>query len=644
MKKIFFATVVITSVILLLSFVSGENPTPYHHTQEELAYFSSQRVQTPLVPGEWYLTSASCRGCHGIDSMGQSNIDEDGNDVNLVSHWESTMMALSAKDPLWKAKVSQEILTNPGHAGPLQDKCTSCHAPTGRYNHFFRGMGDYTLAHLANDSLGQDGVNCAGCHTISPSVGSTFSGNIPYDTTRTIYGPFQGPMFGPMQLYEGYTPVYSAHMDESRLCSSCHTLITETADLSGNPTGQQFIEQATYHEYLNSSFQANSIKCQTCHMPQLASPVVIANGFIALTPRSPFNQHVFAGANYFMIDLIKNNKTSLGISVDDARFDTTLAATANNLRLNSINLNLMFDSAQSDTGYFRVSIENKVGHKFPSGYPSRRAVLQFIVTDVAGDTIFKSGLFDEDYRVIGETPAFEPHHAVINQSNVPQIYEIVMGDVNGDFTSILERAALLLKDNRIPPNGFTSTHSAYDTCIISPDAMADPDFNKNNSIEGSATDYVHFHVPLGSFSGDLKVTTRVFYQAVPPKWLDEMFVLNSPEIDSFRTMYANADKTPFLVATDSLNLTITDIKQHNLGSSIVIYPSVSRSGEYTLTSTSGVKIEKIEIFDATGKIVSTQMVNEDSVKANFIISGKSGNYYIRIVTSKGVTVKKVLKL
>lgn len=644
MKKIFFATAVITSVILLLSFVSGENPTPYQHTSEELAYFASQRVQTPLVPGEWYLTSASCRGCHGIDSLGQSNIDEDGNDVNLVSHWESTMMALSAKDPLWKAKVSHEILTNPGHAGPLQDKCTSCHAPTGRYNHFFRGLGDYTLANLATDSLGQDGVNCASCHTISPSVGSTFSGNIPYDTTRTIYGPFQGPMFGPMQLYEGYTPVYSAHMDESRLCSSCHTLITETVDLSGNPTGQQFVEQATYHEYLNSSFPANSIKCQTCHMPQLASPIVIANGFIALTPRTPFNQHEFAGANYFMLDLIKNNKSSLNINVDDARFDTTLAATANNLRMNSINLNLLFDSAQSDTGYFRVSIENKVGHKFPSGYPSRRAVLQFVVTDVAGDTLFESGLFDEDYRIIGETPAFEPHHAMINQSNVPQIYEIVMGDVNGDFTSLLEHAALILKDNRLPPNGFTSTHSTYDTCVISPDAMADADFNKNNSIEGSATDYVHFHVPLGSFSGDLKVTTRVFYQSVPPKWLDEMFVLNSPEIDTFRTMYASADKTPFLVATDSLNLTITGIKQQNLESSISLYPSISRSGEFTLMTNSEIKIEKVEIFDANGKIVQSQILNEDTVKANFVISGKSGNYYIRIVTNKGVTIKKVLKL
>ncbi|MBP9789499.1 MAG: hypothetical protein KBD57_03070, partial [Bacteroidia bacterium] len=478
MKKIFIAIAVITSVILLLSFVSGDNVKPYQHTPEELAFFSFQQAQTPLVPGEWFLTSASCRGCHGHDSLGQTNIDEDGNDVNLVSHWESSMMALSAKDPLWRAKVSQEILVNPGHAGPLQDKCTSCHAPTGRYNHFYRGLGDFLMTDLANDTLGLDGVNCTSCHTISPSVGSTFSGEIPYDTTRNIYGPFMAPFFGPMQLYEGYTPVYSAHMDESRLCSSCHTLITETADLSGNLTGQQFVEQATYHEYQNSSFPANNIKCQTCHMPQLASPVVIANGFISLTPRTPFNQHVFAGANHFMLELIKNNKAALGVDVADARFDSTLDATSANLRLNSINLNVLFDSAMSDTGYFRVKIENKVGHKFPSGYPSRRVVVQFIVTDNANDTIFKSGLFDPTYRVIGENPAFESHHEMINQSNVPQIYEIVMGDVNGDYTSVLERAAIVLKDNRLPPIGFTNSHSTYDTCVISADANADADFNK----------------------------------------------------------------------------------------------------------------------------------------------------------------------
>ena len=77
-----------------------------------------------------------------------------------------------------------------------------------------------------------------------------------------------------MQLYEGYTPTYSPHTDQSAMCASCHTLITQTVDLSGNFTGGEFVEQATYHEYLNSSFPAANIKCQTCHMPQLGDPIV----------------------------------------------------------------------------------------------------------------------------------------------------------------------------------------------------------------------------------------------------------------------------------------------------------------------------------------------------------------------------------
>ena len=107
---------------------------------------------------------------------------------------------------------------------------------------------------------------------------------------------------------------------------------------------------------------------------------------------------------------------------------------------------------------------------------------------------------------------------------------------------------------------------------------------------------------------------------------------------------ANADKAPFLVASDSLNLTITGIKQQNLQSSVGIYPSISRTGEFTVLTNSETKIEKVEIFDANGKNISVQNQNEDSINGNFVITGKSGNYYIRIVTNKGVTIKKVLKL
>ena len=177
MKKTLLALSIIVTFIVLLSFTPGSTPQPYQHTPEELAYFSGI-MRTPLVPGEWFLTSASCRGCHGHDTLGNSNIDEDGNDVNLVSHWESSMMAMSAKDPFWRAKVNHEILVNPAHEGQLQDKCTSCHAPTGRYNHFYRGLGLYRLTDVINDSLGLDGVNCSGCHTIGPTVGSMYSGEI----------------------------------------------------------------------------------------------------------------------------------------------------------------------------------------------------------------------------------------------------------------------------------------------------------------------------------------------------------------------------------------------------------------------------------------------------------------------------------
>lgn len=644
MKRIYLVLTLLLSIVFLLVFSYGNynvagNP---FHSPAELEYFSSHSMTGPLVPGEWFLPSTSCRGCHGYDSLQQANIDEDGNDVNLVRHWETSMMALAAKDPLWRAKVTQEILVNPAIEGALQDKCTSCHAPAGRYNHYFKGLGPFRLSDLYNDSLGLDGVNCSGCHTIGTGAGQTFSGNIPYDTTRHIYGPFQNPMAGPMQLYEGYTPTYSAHTDQSSFCASCHTLITETVDLAGNFTGGEFVEQATFHEYKNSSFQANNIKCQTCHMPQLESAIVIANGYIALAPRFPFNQHTFAGANTFMLKLMRSNRGALGINAPLASFDTTIEATTKLLRQQSVDMSLLFDSVASDTGYFRVRIQNKAGHKFPSGYPARRAVLQFVVRDVNGDTLFRSGTFDQEYRVTGETPGCERHHDVINQNNQSQIYELVMGDVNNNFTSVLARAANLLKDNRIPPDGFTTQHYAYDTTRISADALADPDFNKAGSVEGTAVDYVHFHIPLNAANGQLTVSSQIYYQSVPPKWLDEMFQLNHATIDTFRTMYNAADKTPLLIASDSITITATGMHVITSDEGIRISPNAS-SGYYTVQAAATVQIKEIVVYNQKGQIVVSKIATDTNSLPFDLNAFTSGIYYVKVITNQSDIIKKIIK-
>ena len=53
-------------------------------------------------------------------------------------------------------------------------------------------------------------------------------------------------------------PCIGAHINDAGLCAGCHTLITETADLDGNLTGDEFVEQATYHEWLNSIFNTDA--------------------------------------------------------------------------------------------------------------------------------------------------------------------------------------------------------------------------------------------------------------------------------------------------------------------------------------------------------------------------------------------------
>ena len=637
--------VVFATLLLVIILAGSLSPKQYEvsasfHTKDEIEAFQIQ-LMSPIGPGEYFLTSTHCKGCHGFDSAMTANIDENGNSVNLFDFWESTIMANSARDPLWRAKVSHEIQVNPGHSSALQDKCTSCHAPMGRYNAFYHGAASYGIADLINDSLGQDGVSCASCHTIDSSVGQTFSGIIPYDTTRKIYGPFDNPVVGPMQLYEGYTPVFSPHMNQSRQCASCHTLVTETVDLNGNLTGGHFTEQATYHEYLNSDFPADNITCQSCHMPHEADPIIIANGFANLQQRYPFNQHVFVGGNAFMLKIIRDNKTQLGATAEDWKFNRTIDSTIALLQKRTLNFDLQLDSSANDTGYFSVHIENKAGHKFPSGYPSRRAVLQFVMTDAAGDTVFKSGTFEPDYRVTGENPSYEVHHDVINQQNVPQIYELVMGDVNSNFTSVLERSAIVLKDDRIPPSGFTTTHYSYDTALISADALADPDFNKVNTVEGSGIDIVHYSVPLVSAAGSVTIHARVFYQAVPPKWTDEMLTFNSPEIDSFRIMFNNADHTPILVASDSIVNIALGVQQQYNADKLLVYPTITHDGRVTVESLS--PIESIEIFDTEGKKIFDQSYTRVRTPYSVILPSAKSIYFMKIRTSEGLFFRKIVR-
>ena len=644
MKRTFVFGIFSILILIILSLTEYERPDETMSSSTHLDYVRESMRGGPIAPNVYFLLPERCAGCHGYDSLKIANIDIDSNDINLVDDWSTSMMALSGKDPLWLAKVRHESLVNPAHATILQNICTSCHAPMGHFQAFFTDHLPYTLTNLNTDSLGKAGVACMGCHSIgTDGLGSRFSGDIPYDTNRVVYGPFITPMAGPMQLYVGLTPIYTTHVSESRVCSPCHTLITNTVDLSGVPTGGTFVEQATYHEWLNSEFPSKDKPCQSCHMPQVEEPVKIAVGYTALTGRSPFNQHVFAGANYFMLQLMKQFKDSLDITAKESDFEQTLSATTNMLRHNTLDLNLVFKKVENDSAFIDVLLKNKAGHKFPSGYPSRRAILQFVVVKSNGDTLFASGKLRNDGELLYPTLPFEPHHDIINNERQNQIYEFVMGDVAGNKTTVLERAASTLKDNRLVPKGFTTLFSSYDTCRIDAIALADSDFNKVAGSEGSGTDIVHFHVPLDGYYGDITIYSQVFYTAVPPSWLTEMFTFAAPEIDRWKNMYNNADKTAQLVSADTLlNLSIPNAINEIFESSFQLYPNPSIDGVISIKQML-VACSEIKVFDIKGNLINTIFCNGEKTNPfQFKVANQPGIYFVQFICGVKQLTKKVV--
>jgi hypothetical protein len=638
-----------TALCFALALIGGtmvlsSNGFSKFHTNEELNHLRDYVLRTgPHGTNAFFGGSGLCGGCHGHDPAAYALITAAGEDVSIYDDWAGTMMANAAHDPFWRAKVSHEILVNPTRQVEFETRCTSCHAPLGHFDAYYHGDTTYTIADMLADSLALDGVSCGACHQQPDSaiIGKLFSGNLIYDTSRTIYGQYHAPFSGPMESFIGFKPVFGNQVKRSGLCAGCHTLITESHDLSGNPTGNMFTEQATYHEWVNSIYNNEDgindslgKTCQSCHIPEINENIVIAANFSFLGPRKPFGKHHLVGANSFMLDLMRNNISALGITAAPKNFDSAYVRTKRLMQDSAVIMNLSLASRTVDTAFYDLKLTNKAGHKFPSGYPSRRAFVQFVVLDDSGDTLFKNGLLNSTGVLVGQDPVYEPHHQMINNINDVQIYEMVPADVMGNVTTLLERANSVLKDNRLVPTGFSTSHYAYDTTKIVGDAEFDADFNYEASVEGSGTDVIQFHIPMNGYTGNLNVVATLYYQSIPKTFLDDMFMYTSPEISLFQGMFNTTDQTP---------LVVTQIKEGNLFANVAnaptilplnIFPNPSSTGNFFINTEK--PVDEITVYNLTGEMVL------QTGNTNWFTINKRGTYIVRIRSGNREFVQKII--
>lgn len=638
-------------LILFSAAYRKTKPVSYHSGHEMSQYRRMLEGDLPNGVSDMFIGSGKCAGCHGVDPEGIANLTSEGIHVSPAENWRATMMANSAKDPMWKAKVAHEIAINPGHAAELMNKCTSCHAPLGHFEAVHDGIENYTIDMMEQDSLALDGVSCMACHAQQiETIGNFFSGELQYNAD-TIWGPVFNiapedfPMFSvAMQSFVGVEPVPHEKFSRSESCAGCHSLVTHTADLEGNLTGGSYIEQATYHEWLNSSYR-NDVnlrkECQGCHMPRLDEPIVIASGYLFLqdNPRQPFGQHWLVGGNTFMLELMKNRIDELGITATEDHFNLVIDRTLNILQNESADVELIANTVDGDTAKYTVKITNKTGHKLPSGYPSRRAYIDFVMTDEDGNEIFHSGKMVPGYEVQGQNADYEPHYEVINDDeNQVQIYELVMGDVLGNVTTVLERADHTLKDNRFVPLGFTVNHPAYDTTAIVGAAFTDPNFNHINGVEGSGTDEVKYHVPVTGISGNVTVTARLMYQSLPPKWNAEMFAVDDPTINAFEEMYWAEGPDPVMMASDEVSSMLVNL--HEYANFFRTGPNPTTSGQVIVDAGNDI-IKQISIYDMNGKHIET--IKPNNTRTPVKLPSTIGTYLLDVTTARGRRVEKVMR-
>lgn len=548
-----------------------------------------------------FTNAQTCAGCHTASTAGDPDVvmrspitDPNGDNVSPATKWGHSVMAHSLNDPYFQAAVEDEAAHFPGLAGFIEDICMTCHAPMARTHAHQTGSsltqdasctdpaGCFRFETAMVQNLAREGVSCTSCHQIQDDgtlgTAASFSGAFTIsDNAREILGPFANPLAQAMQNQTMYTPVQGVHMQSSSLCASCHTLHTPTMDAdTGQPTGERFLEQGPFLEWQNSVYStgnAQEKQCQDCHMaePSPGYATAITTRPATAPDRTPFAVHGFAGGNTHLLEILRDYRDVLGIAASTtvAGFDEKISETRALLENEAAGLEIAQTSVVSGTLNVDVLVTNKTGHKLPTSYPSRRAWIHLKVSQ-GGQVIFESGRPDSEGRIstdegrlaadcmsseklegFSNDGCLEPHRDEIHDPEQVAIYESVLGDTNNHITHTLLLAKSYLKDNRIPPAGFTSSRAyAIDSQTVPVGVGGDADFNCVGTTEGCGTDTVHYHIPVSGLNGPYTIEASLLYQSIQPGFVDGLHA-HGQRVDRFKLMFDEKPPAVEVLASDT---------------------------------------------------------------------------------------------
>ncbi len=373
-------------------------PYQYEYGQHPFRPSQTETASHSFIDERQIANSKQCANCH----------------EDITRQWISSVHKEAASDPTYVTNVS---LLSEKKGISATRYCEGCHAPvallTGQLTPGGKHGGiDSTPANL-------EGISCMGCHGIVslPHVKGVAS---------YLFKPAQDYLFANSN-YSFLTRINNLLINvkpeqhkadlgnpllkKSKVCASCHS---QFMDKEMNGWGWVKM-QDEYSAWLKGPFSnhsdsqfsnATAKRCQDCHMPLMNTD----------DPSTDKNQqirsHQFFGANTFLpilrgdqeqldatVNFLQSNK--LRVSIDKPKRQKTVQSG------HSLDEKLRYYQEApyyyylNEKAAIKVVISNNgVGHDFPGGsIDINQAWVEFLVMDAAGDTIYSSGLINEENYV-----------------------------------------------------------------------------------------------------------------------------------------------------------------------------------------------------------------------------------------------------
>ncbi len=506
----------------------------------------------------------------------------------IYDRWRGSPMSQAGRDPLmWAAlSVSNNVLPNSG------DYCLRCHTSQGWLeNRSHPADGSALVPTDVND-----GVSCDLCHRMVDPIPSTSdearaidadiraaltttvpisnigSGMMIVDPHDNRRGPFA---IAPPPPHTAYKTDYMGQdgdaVTESRLCSTCHNLDNPFfswdagrnqywPNASGAPApaygkDEMLPIERTYDEWLNSDFaQAGGVyapgfagakpdgmvsTCQDCHLKRTTG--VAAEGTYSATERDCQTTgclpgHNFVGGNNWLPQLVQDDRWRLAASGgQDPHLDAAITDAQSMLR-QAAAISVTF-AADGGGKQALVRVTNRAGHKLPTGYPEgRRVWVNLQAYDDADQLVFESGAYDAGTDTLvedGQIKIYEIKPGFTNE--LAQLLDLPDVPTGGTTFYFLMNNSVI-KDNRIPPQGYTQ--AAFDKPGMRPVGASYAD--------GQNWDETTYTLPNNA----VRVVARLYYQLASKEYVDFLRSRGGLDGSVLGELWDDLKSTPLLMGRD----------------------------------------------------------------------------------------------